>query len=102
MDALAGDWSWLLEVVRPAIASGPGPLIDDDLALVRPWGFDVTAIEVPLLLLHGGEDRMAPVAHASWLAEHCPTAALRVIPEDGHISVLRSAGLALDWLAARW
>jgi pimeloyl-ACP methyl ester carboxylesterase len=101
LEALAGEWSWFLEVVRPAVANGPGPLIDDDLALVGPWGFDVTAIEVPALLLHGGEDRMAPVGHASWLADHCPAASLRVSPADGHISVLRSAGLALDWLAGR-
>ncbi|HVC72358.1 MAG TPA: alpha/beta hydrolase [Mycobacteriales bacterium] len=101
LDALAGDWSWFLEVVRPALANGPGPLIDDDLAMVGPWGFDVTAVGVPVLLLHGGADRMAPVAHAAWLADHCPTASLRVSPADGHISVLRSAGPALDWLAAR-
>ena len=101
LDALSGDWSWFLEVVRPAVANGPGPLIDDDLALVGPWGFEVTAIEVPVLLLHGGADRMAPVGHASWLAEQCPAASLRVSPPDGHISVLHSAGPALDWLTAR-
>jgi pimeloyl-ACP methyl ester carboxylesterase len=101
LDALAHDWSWFLEVVRPALANGPGPLIDDDLALVGPWGFDPTAIEVPVLLLHGGKDRIAPVGHASWLADHCPAASLRISPPDGHVSVLRSAGPALDWLAAR-
>ena len=101
LDALAGDWSWFIEVVRPALASGPAPLIDDDLALVGPWGFDVTAIEVPLFLLHGGEDRMAPVPHALWLADHCPTASLHVSQPDGHVSVLRQAGHALDWLAAQ-
>ncbi len=97
--ALAGEWSWFLDVVRPAIASGPGPLIDDDLALVSPWGFDVAAIRVPMFLLHGGEDRLAPVGHAAWLADHCPTASLRIDPAGGHISVLHSAGAALDWLA---
>jgi pimeloyl-ACP methyl ester carboxylesterase len=101
LDALSGDWSWFMEVVRPALASGPAPLIDDDLALVGPWGFDPTSIEVPLFLLHGGEDRMAPVAHAVWLAEHCRTASLHVSRSDGHVSVLRSAGAALDWLAAQ-
>ena len=54
-----------------------------------------------LFLLHGGEDRMAPVEHAVWLAEHCPTASLHVSQPDGHISVLRTAGAALDWLAAQ-
>ena len=100
-DALDGDWAWFLDVVRPALAAGPGPVIDDDLALVGPWGFDVTAIGVPVLLLHGGEDRLAPVGHAHWLAERITAASLRVEPADGHISVLHSAGSALDWLAAQ-
>jgi hypothetical protein len=34
----AANWSWLLEVVRPALDRGPGPLIDDGLAYVAPWG----------------------------------------------------------------
>src|SRR5215212_5972055 len=32
--ALSGAWSWLLEVVNPAVEAGPGGLIDDDLAYV--------------------------------------------------------------------
>lgn len=36
--ALARDWSWLLDVVRPAVAAGPAALIDDDLAVVKPVG----------------------------------------------------------------
>ena len=38
MAALAGEWGWLGGVVRPAIAGGPGGLIDDDLALRRAVG----------------------------------------------------------------
>ena len=99
--ALAGDWSWFIDVVRPALASGPAPLIDDDLALVNPWGFDPTTIQVPLFLLHGADDRMAPVTHATWLSTHCPTATLHVAADAGHISVLYSADRALTWLASR-
>jgi pimeloyl-ACP methyl ester carboxylesterase len=100
LEALEGDWSWFLDVVRPALAAGPGPLVDDDLATVGPWGFDVTRIGVPVLLLHGGEDRIAPVAHASWIAAHCPTATLRISPTDGHVSVMRfAAAPALDHVA---
>jgi hypothetical protein len=43
----AADLSWLLEVVRPTLDNGPGPLIDDDLAYVAPWGGDPTRIRVP-------------------------------------------------------
>ncbi|MFC3451983.1 alpha/beta fold hydrolase [Amycolatopsis speibonae] len=99
--ALAGDWKWFLDVVGPAIEGGPGALIDDDLAYVAPWGFQPSDVTAPVLLLHGGADRIAPVAHGEWLARQCATAEARVFPEDGHISVLRHGEAALEWLAER-
>ena len=98
--ALAGEWSWFNSVVGPAMRAGPAGLIDDDLAYVAPWGFDPSVVQAPVLLVHGGQDRIAPVAHAEWLASHIPNAELRVQPDDGHVSVLRSGAAALEWLAA--
>ncbi|MGW0806392.1 alpha/beta fold hydrolase [Nonomuraea sp. NPDC002799] len=98
--ALAGDWSWFGSVVGPALAGGPGALIDDDLAYVNPWGCDPAQVTAPVLLLHGDEDRVVPCAHGEWLARRCATAELRVSKGDGHLSVLRSAAAALDWLRA--
>jgi pimeloyl-ACP methyl ester carboxylesterase len=99
--ALAGEWSWFMTVVIPAMERGPAPLIDDDLAQVNPWGFDPADVTAPVLLLHGDADRIVPVGHAAWLAERCPSASLRVVPGAGHISVLESAPVAFDWLAGR-
>ncbi|MEU4480855.1 alpha/beta hydrolase [Micromonospora sp. NPDC023966] len=99
--ALHAEWSWFDSVVGPATRSGPGGLIDDDLAYVHPWGFDPAQVTPPVLLLHGERDGIAPVAHAEWLARHCPAAELRRYPDDGHISVLRHAGSALEWLRRR-
>ncbi|MFJ2766806.1 alpha/beta fold hydrolase [Streptomyces sp. NPDC087300] len=96
--ALAAEWSWFGAVVGPAMAAGPGGLIDDDLAYVSPWGFDPGRVSAPVLLLHGAQDRVVPSAHSQWLARHCPTAELRVRPADGHISVLDAGADALDWL----
>ncbi len=96
--AFDGPWGWFGSVVRPAVAAGPGPLIDDDLAYVAPWGCDPATITAPVLLLHGGRDRVVPSAHAEWLATRCPTAELRVYPGRGHISVLEDAPAALEWL----
>lgn len=97
--ALAGTQSWLGGVVEPAIAAGPDGLIDDDIAYTTPWGCDPAQITAPVLLLHGGEDRMIPVSHSEWLATHCRTAELRSPSADGHISVLDHAPAALEWLA---
>ena len=97
--ALEGTWSWFGKVVSPAIEAGPDGMIDDDLAAVGPWGFDPAQITTPVLLLHGGEDRMVPSSHSQWVARHCPSAELRLYPEAGHISVLHHAPEALGWLA---
>lgn len=99
--ALDGEWGWLGSVVRPAVANGPGGLVDDDLSYVAPWGCDPATITTPTLLVHGGADRIVPAGHGRWLAGHVPPAELRLSPDDGHISVLRHAPDALRWLRTR-
>ncbi len=99
--ALAGDWSWVGEVVGPALAGGPGGMIDDDLAYVAPWGFDPATVGVPVLLLHGAEDRVIPISHGEWLERHVASAELRAYAGEGHVSVLGRAEAALEWVAAR-
>lgn len=96
--ALAGPWSWLNGIAALGAQSGLGPMVDDDLAYVSPWGFDPMQVTVPVLLVHGEVDRVAPSAHARWLADRMPTAELWLSPGDGHISVLREGERALDWL----
>jgi pimeloyl-ACP methyl ester carboxylesterase len=56
---------------------------------------------LPVLIVQGGQDRIAPRPHGTWLASHIPSAELWLRPEDGHISVLSSAEAAMDWLLAR-
>lgn len=96
--ALQGDWSWLADIAGQAIAGGPAGQVDDDLALVAPWGFDAGQITTPVLFLHGGQDRIAPSSHGTWLASHVRSAELWLRPAGGHISVLDSAALAMNWL----
>jgi pimeloyl-ACP methyl ester carboxylesterase len=100
--ALAGEWSWFIDVVDSALAGGMGGFIDDNLACVRAWGFDPADVIAPTLLLHGGRDRVVPSSHSEWLARHCLPAELQLYPEDGHISVLNSgAAAAMGWLRER-
>jgi pimeloyl-ACP methyl ester carboxylesterase len=81
-------------------AAGPDGIIDDDVAYATPWGFDVETILAPVLLVHGGQDRVVPPAHSDWLLRHCRDAELWVRPHDGHISVLNACPVAMDWLLA--
>ncbi len=99
-EALETDWSWIGEVVAAGIASGPAPLVDDDLAFVRPWGFPLAAVATPVLLMHGAADRMVPSVHATRLLAQLPTAESRIIPSEGHITVMRHAAAALHWLGS--
>ena len=60
---------------------------DDDLALVRPWGFSVADITVPVAVWQGTEDTMVPFAHAEWLVAHVPGARAHLVEGEGHISL---------------
>ena len=96
--ALAGAWSWVLTVVEQAMEGGLGGMVDDDLAGVAPWGFDPGQVRPPVLVVHGGQDRMVPSSHGEWLARRTGSAELWLRPDDGHVSVLDAAEAALDWL----
>jgi pimeloyl-ACP methyl ester carboxylesterase len=98
--ALRGPWAWLLEVVLGAQQAGGRGAVDDDLAAVAPWGFDLTSITAPVLVVHGDADRMVPPAHGEWLAARIPAAEFWRRPGDGHITVLSAGEDVLTWLAA--
>ncbi len=99
--ALEGGWASLGADAGRAGAAGPHGLIDDDLAFVAPWGFDVTQIEAPVLLVQGGQDRVVPPTHADWLMRNCRSSELWLRPSDGHISILNATPVAMDWLLAQ-
>lgn len=97
-EVLEGEWGWFGSVVAPAIAAGPAALIDDDLAYVSPWGFDLEAVRAPALLVHGTADRVVPSSHSRWLADRLGSGQLRLHEGEGHISVLRHAEAMLEWI----
>ena len=100
--ALMGPWAWLASIAGRALEKGIDGMVDDDLAYVAPWGFELSAVTAPTLLLHGEEDRIVPVAHGRRLSELLPAADLRLFAGDGHVSVLKSGGhQALEWLVER-
>ncbi|MCB2413477.1 alpha/beta hydrolase [Demequina sp. TTPB684] len=101
LEALEGRWSSFNGLAAAGVAEGMGGVVADNLSYVRPWGFDVAGVAAPTLLLHGTDDRVVPVAHSRWLAEHIPGVEFWERSGDGHVSVMNGVFDALDWLGAR-
>lgn len=53
----------------------------------RPWNIDLATIETPVDVWHGRKDTLVPVAQGQAVARVIPTANLRALPEEGHISL---------------
>jgi pimeloyl-ACP methyl ester carboxylesterase len=88
--------------VTEGLADGVDGWVDDDLAFVRPWGFDAAEIECPVLVLQGRQDLMVPFAHGEWLARTIPGAEARLSETDGHLTLFANHTSSLhDWLLAR-
>jgi pimeloyl-ACP methyl ester carboxylesterase len=97
--ALTGDYAEIMaESFRRAVSAGIAGWRDDDLAFTRPWGFDLNTIRVSVAIWQGDEDRMVPFAHGQWLAANIPGARSRLLPGDGHLSLVTHLERVLDEL----
>ena len=91
--------AYLIECDCHGLAAGVDGWVDDDFAFVEPWGFDVSEIATPVLLLHGDDDRFVPVAHGRWLAARIPGVEARIDPRDGHLTLFeRRLREVNEWL----
>ena len=94
-DALTGDLAVLFdESSKRALGSSVDGWFDDDHAFVTDWGFDLDAIDRPLRIYHGRQDRFVPASHGEWLARRIPAADARITDGDGHLTLY--AGGARD------
>jgi pimeloyl-ACP methyl ester carboxylesterase len=62
----------------------------EDNCMIRPWGFDLADIAVPVLLLHGRQDMFVPFGHGEWLAKHIPGVEARLLDDDGHLTLMQN------------
>ncbi len=87
------------EMLREAYRSGVDGWVDDDLALITPWGFDIADIRVPVTVRYGETDVLVPAEHGRWLAEHVPGARVVISHDGGHLSSPEDRIRALTELA---
>lgn len=94
------EHSWALDSMDRGLAHGYDGWLDDDLAFVRPWGFDPARVTTKTLLLQGEQDYMVPASHAHYLAATIPGSELRVDPDGGHMTAMDHLEEVHDWLLA--
>ena len=100
---MTGDFArHMHESFSLALENGVDGWGDDDLAFTRPWGFDLARLAVPVFLWQGEQDLMVPPAHGRWLADAIPGCRARLLPDDGHLTMLlnRPAEILADLAAA--
>ena len=79
---------WLATSFREGYRQGACGAVADNLQLVRPWGFDLGAISVPVAVWHGREDHFVPISHGRWLATAIPSARPHLEDREGHLGLV--------------
>ena len=90
---------WWADGIRVSFSSGTEGWIDDDLAFVKPFGFELDAIRVPALVVHGCLDQFVPISHGEWLSHAIPGAASWLLDDEAHVSLLvNRTSYVHEWL----
>lgn len=88
-EALTGDLAEFLHTATAdALAPGVEGWVDDDLAFLAPWGFELGTITVPALVWQGEQDLMVPAEHGRWLSRHVAGAEAGIFPQEGHLTLI--------------
>jgi pimeloyl-ACP methyl ester carboxylesterase len=85
---------------REGLAPGGQGWWDDGVAHSNPWGFELSDISVPVMLMHGRQDQFVPFGHGQWLAAHIPGVQASLTDHDGHLTLfVNRVGEVHAWLA---
>lgn len=79
---------YLVAADRSGLAPGVDGWLEDSVAFVTPWAFELGSIRTPVLLRHGRQDRFVPFAHGEWLAKQIPGVQAELTDEDGHLTLV--------------
>ena len=93
---------FMTQSTRDGLAPGGQGWWDDGWAESTPWGFELSAISVPVLLLHGRQDRFRAVRARPVAAARIPGVDARLLDNDGHLTLIECRiGEVHAWLSAR-
>lgn len=98
--ALPGALSRVQHMLAEAYRQGTVGIADDILSYATDdWGFDLAAVEAPVLLVYGGADGLVPSAHGRWYRGQLRHAELSVVPDAGHLVIISAWQEVLEHLS---
>lgn len=77
-----------------AVKRGAVGWFDDNMAIRKRWGLDLSSITIPLKIIHGKYDTIVPVGHAHFIGEQAGVEP--DIIDTKHLSI--QWGQAFDWI----
>ncbi len=94
--------SAVVDVLVPAMTEAyrrgaDGPAWEGRM-LVRPWGFDLSEISLPVRIWHGDADVNNPLQSATYLADTLPRSQITILEGEGHFHIFRHWGEILEQL----
>lgn len=94
---------YLLEGMREGCSSGVKGLLDDELAFIKPWGFDPGTIRIPTQIWHGKQDLFVPLSHGEWLSGRIKGSEPHFFENEGHLSLFLKKNYEIQkWLSSHF
>ena len=97
MDLGATDNAWLADpdnaaalfaAMGEAFHQGVTGYAHDITVQGQTWTFDPGSISMPVIVAHGEDDQLVPIAHSQHTASLIPGSELRIIRGRGHLSLI--------------
>jgi pimeloyl-ACP methyl ester carboxylesterase len=79
----------LTQMFREGARQGVGGLVDDWIALSRPWEFTFADVKAPVVVWQGELDHLVGPAHAHYFSAVLPKATLVLYPQEGHLLLVQ-------------
>jgi len=93
---------FLLGSIKEGLKPGDDGMRDDNLSQVKPWGFELSTIRSPVQVWHGGQDSFVPFSHGQWIAARVPGVESHLLPNEGHLSLLRLVPEVHAWILSKF
>jgi pimeloyl-ACP methyl ester carboxylesterase len=88
------------DLMRPLASTAGRAAVQDVQLELRPWGFRLRDIVIPVHVWHGDLDRNVVVESGAYLTDEVPHATLHRLPDEGHWLIYNHFDEILDSLAA--